>query len=311
MTKPTIQWISSAPANTLLMGEHSVVYGHPALVTALPPRIQIQWRVREDDQIEIHSSLGQYLAPLTALTDHPKLRFVLEAIRYFQPKLTQGCTIKIDSEFPADWGLGSSAAVLAASILGLEKITQQSLTTWQRFELGHHIIQTVQGRGSGADLAASLRGGCVFFDPKQQRIEPIDIQHPLCLAYAGYKTPTAEVLAWVAKHWHSQPQQLNQLYQAMGQTTLAGFQALKAHDWNRFYQQVAQYQKLMEQLGVSDAKLAQICQTLNQTLPAAKISGSGLGDCVLGFGHVIDTRHQPILNTQISNLGAHCHPLEE
>lgn len=292
------------------MGEHSVVYGQPGLVAALPPRIEIHWKTRQDNMIEIRSELADYQAPLNALSDHPKLRFVLAAIAQFQPQLKQGLTLNIRSEFPADWGLGSSAAVLAASLIGLETLTQLPGSIWQRFERGRKIIQTIQGRGSGADLAASLVGGCVFFDPSQQRIERLDIQHPLCLVYAGYKTPTAEVLAWVAQHWQAKPEELNQLYQTMGQTTLKAYQALKTADWSKFYRCVEAYQKQMQQLGVSDPKLDQIHHQLQQSLPAAKISGSGLGDCVLGFGHLLEPQPYPFLNTQLSNLGATCQALE-
>ncbi|WP_052501414.1 mevalonate kinase family protein [Thiomicrospira microaerophila] len=309
------QFISSAPANTLLMGEHSVVYGQPALVVALPPRIKIHWQARDDQIIEIQSSLAHYRNPLSQLDDHPQLRFVLAALRLFQPQLTTGWTLKIDSEFPSDWGLGSSAAVLAACLVALEKITHQdsnlpNLSLWQRFRLGHQIIQQVQGRGSGADLAASLAGGGVLFDPSQQLIEPLGITHPLCLVYSGYKTPTPEVLAWVAEQWQHRPDQLNSLYQAMGDTTRQAYQALKQNNWTQFYSQVDHYQGLMQQLGVSDPTLEQIHQQLKRSLPAAKISGSGLGDCVLGFGHINHQINHPLLNTEISHSGAYCQAVQ-
>ncbi len=53
-----------------------------------------------------------------------------------------------------------------------------------------------------------------------------------------------------------------------------------------FYQQCKNYQKLMTQLGVNDDTLESIINDLNGCLDihAAKISGSGLGDCVLGIG---------------------------
>ena len=44
----------------------------------------------------------------------------------------------------------------------------------------------------------------------------------------------------------------------------------------------------MKQLGVSDSTLESIIEALNGCVGtyAAKISGSGLGDCVLGIGHM-------------------------
>ncbi|WFE68029.1 GHMP kinase [Thiomicrospira sp. R3] len=301
---------SSAPANTMLMGEHSVVYGHPALVTALAPRIHIKWHSRDDNHIEIQSTLAHYLSPINQLNDHPQLRFVLGALRYFAPQLSHGWTLVIDSEFPADWGLGSSAAVLAATLTGLERICAHTFTPWQRFSLGHKIIQDVQGRGSGADLAASLNGGCVYFDPTNQTVQPLALHHPLCLVYSGYKTPTADVLNWVNKHWQSRPDTLDQLYQTMGGITRLGYQALLKNNWPEFYTLVSGYQQTMVELGVSDATLDRLCHRLNQSGVAAKISGSGLGDCVLGFGHLVQLESFKYINTEISVLGALSHKSE-
>lgn len=297
---------SSAPANVMIMGEHSVVYGYPALVAALPPRITIHWQARADREIHIHSALANFSTSLDQLADHPKLRFVLAAIRAFADQLKQGWDLTIDSEFPADWGLGSSAAVLAATIVGLEKITQNDLSTWQKFEIGHRCILAIQGRGSGADLAASLTGGLVYFEPGAQRINRLEQTLDLCLIYSGYKTPTAEVLAQVAAAWQDRPQQRDALYHAMANITKQAYQALQHNQQNDFYRAVQHYQQLMQQLGVSDTTLDTIISRLQQQTTAAKISGSGLGDCVLAFGHLDKLEPYALLNTQISQRGAEC-----
>ncbi|UQB42821.1 GHMP kinase [Thiomicrospira microaerophila] len=302
---------SSAPANTMLMGEHSVVYGQPALVAALTPRIEIEWLPRSDQQIEIQSALAHYLSPINPLNPHPNLRFIIETIRLFSTQLQHGWTLKVHSEFPADWGLGSSAAVLAATLIGLENITNQTLTPWQRFKLGHSIILKIQGRGSGADLAASLMGGCVYFDPINQTLKSLPVEQTLSLVYSGYKTPTAEVLNWVAEQWKDRPNGLQQLYQDMGAITRKSYQALSEQNWPQFYQQVAQYQQYMVELGVSDPRLDQLCEAVNQQLPAAKISGSGLGDCIIGFGQLDNFEQAPLLKTKISPIGALCTQMEK
>lgn len=304
-----IQYSSSAPANVMLMGEHSVVYGQPALVASLAPRIQIEWTQRDDRQLEIISELAHFTTSLDQIEDHPKLRFVLAALKAVAPKLSQGWTLRIHSEFPDDWGLGSSAAVLAACLVGLETICQLKLSDWARFELGHRCILDVQGRGSGADLAASLTGGLVFFDPTKQCIQPIPVSLDLCLVYSGYKTPTSQVLAQVAENWADRPEALQALYQQMGDTTRSAYQSLikpnSAQD-SAFYQQVEHYQQLMTQLGVSDTTLDDILAQLSTRLPAAKISGSGLGDCVIGFGHINTLPPYKIMNARIHSRPAEC-----
>lgn len=306
-----MKWLSSAPANVMLMGEHSVVYGQPALVAALTPIIEITWQARDDRKLVIHSNLANWKTDLDSIQAHPKLQFVLQAIEAFAADLPCGLQLSIRSEFPSDWGLGSSAAVLAATLAGLNTISGRNLTRWQLFELGHRVILNIQGRGSGADLAASLNGGLSYFCHSEKILETLEFEWPLCLVYSGYKTPTAEVLAWVAEQWQSRTDKLNKLYQKMGQITRKAYQALQQNNQGLFFEQVNRYQQTMRTLGVSDETLEQIIAELNAQGITAKISGSGLGDCVVGFGKTQSLQNFSILNTQISRNGALCQTINE
>ncbi len=334
-----MNWLSSAPANIMLLGEHSVVYGHPALACAVDQFIEIEWSKTEDETICIESALANFQFSLTELKafaeqpqqntqlDHPKLRFVIHALQAFAPCLTHGLTLKISSEFSSTIGLGSSAAVLAAMLDGLNTITQQQLNRVELFTLGHQIILTIQGRGSGTDLAASLSGGIVLFTPKTEN-RPVQIEKlsdtlaqdlVLTLIYCGYKTPTAEVLQMVADNWYSKPEALQQLYALMGETTQQAYQALLEQKLEHFYALSEVYQDLMESLGVNDDTLQSIIEQLRscQSIHASKISGSGLGDCVLGFGdlsHCSSTAQKELkqftqLAVKMTPQGAHTETL--
>ncbi|MGC9386994.1 MAG: mevalonate kinase family protein [Hydrogenovibrio sp.] len=279
--------ISSAPANIMLMGEHSVLAGEKAIACSLNQRLRIQWEARNDRQVHILSELGHHKTDLDRLTPHPQLTWVLAALHHYRPSLQQGLTLTITSDFKSTLGLGSSAALLAALLGGLDAITEQAPNFKTRFETGLALIHTLQGRGSGTDLAASLTGGVVLFDPQAQTVESLKADWSLTLVYCGYKTPTAEVLQKVADDWRGQADLLAALYRIMGRTTEAAYQALKADNTAEFYRLVNSYQGLMDALGVNDPVLSNLVYRLRQDagIAASKISGSGLGDCVLGFGH--------------------------
>lgn len=292
------KWQSLAPANSMILGEHSVVYGHPAIACALNQFIHIDWQSRPDREIHIHSALAEHITNIQSLLTqeqaiHPQLKFVCHALAAFADRLPFGLTIRIHSEFSSTIGLGSSAAVLAAMLSGLNQITQQQKSTLELFAIGHSLILKIQGRGSATDLAASLNGGVIYFQPHSGQ-QPLEIKSltqlnqdfPVTLIYAGYKTPTAEVLGLVADKWQTRPAALAALYQQMGQTTLAAFKALQQENLSLFYSLFKTYQDLMAQLGVSDATLSLLIEALSgcPSIQAAKISGSGLGDCVIGLG---------------------------
>lgn len=309
---------TKAPANLMLLGEHSVVYGQPALACAIDQWLTIEWHPRSDDQIHIHSTLAEHRTPLAEMQSHPKLTWVMAALQHYQSRLTHGWTLTLHSDFSATWGLGSSAAVLAAMLGGLEAIvyTRENKAPLSEFtpnrmalfENGLRLIHQLQGRGSGTDLAASLHGGISLFDPTTPSVTPLPIHLPMSLVYCGYKTPTADVLQTVADNWQSSPALLKQLYHTMGQTTQTAFEALQTEDLNRFYQMVNTYQGLMDALGVNDAVLSSLVYRLRQdpNVSASKISGSGLGDCVLGFGQADASKFDaqtPALNVNITPKG--------
>jgi len=300
-----VNWLSRAPANLMLLGEHSVVYGEPALACAVNQFIEIEWQANDDDTVCIESALANYEFTLEELKhaaledlEHPKLRFVIQALRVFAPFLQHGLHIHIRSGFSSTIGLGSSAAVLAASLHGLNRITQQKLDRLTLFDEGLRIIQNIQGRGSGTDLAASLSGGLILFQPGNSQhstqiaeLNPeLAAKMPLSLIYSGYKTPTAEVLQRVSEKWKTQSDLQNQLYRVMGEVTRNAYEALQQDDMPSFYQLLEAYQGLMESLGVSDATLSQILYQMRDcsSIQACKISGSGLGDCLLGLGDLSD-----------------------
>lgn len=292
-------WQSLAPANTMIMGEHAVVYGQPALVAALDQWLTIDWTPLDTADLVINSELAQHTTSLAQLEIHPQLGFVGDALLAFAPALRdaqQGWQLSIRSHIGTQFGLGSSAAVLAACLVGLNTLTASQYSLLELWQLGRRIIRQRQGRGSAADLAASLYGGLVYLQPENPerpapQITPLAPAHyaslQLGLVYAGYKTPTAEVLAWVAQHWQHRPTERDQLYQQMGQITQQAYQAIAQQAWSDFYANVNRYQDCMVQLGVSDKTLDHLISLVSQrpNMGAAKISGSGLGDCIIAFSH--------------------------
>ena len=76
------------------------------------------------------------------------------------------------------------------------------------------------------------------------------------------------------------------LYETIGMSVAEAKDAIITEQWQKFYKIVSVQQFLLHDLGVSDVHLDAIIHHA-VSLPntqAAKISGAGLGDCVLVFG---------------------------
>jgi len=161
----------------------------------------------------------------------------------------------------------------------------------------YRTILTVQQRGSGADLAASLAGGIIAYQNR-----PFTVITPLpappsglSLRYAGYKTPTAEVLARIAASATVDPEYYRDLYDRMGASSARSIAAAERGDWADFYHELNQYQEHMTALGVCDHTQAEHLAAARPLAHAVKISGSGLGDCILALADQPPPQHQAVV----------------
>lgn len=277
----------SVPGSIMLMGEHSVLFGEPALACAVDKYIHVELTPRSDDQIRIDSALAQYQSTLHHLENEPKLSFVIAAITALSDHLSYGFELTIRSEFSHTVGLGSSAAVSLGVVAALCAYANINTDKPAIFERTLNIVHHVQdGRGSGTDLAASLYGAVVAYNVHPRSIEALPFDDDICLFYSGYKTKTPDVLKIVEQQAQQQPDIYTDIYRLMGCVTQQAIGAIKNNQTQQLGALMNTYQGLMDALGVSDKTLSDMIYTLRQdtNILGAKISGSGLGDCIIGLG---------------------------
>lgn len=290
---------ASAPGSIMLMGEHAVLRGALAIACAVDRYIHVELRPGDDDRVCVDSALGVYESTLGELAESSELQFVIAALRQWRSHLASGFELKITSEFSHRVGLGSSAAVVAALTVVLDRFAGTGFSTEQLFDSALKVIHQVQnGRGSGTDLAASLYGGVIAYRVEPRELIPLKGLPTLSLWYVGYKMKTPDVLELVETKRQRYPELYDGLDRLMEQCSLNARAAVDNSDWNALGELMNVYQGLMDALGVCDGNLAELVYRLRSAegVLGAKISGSGLGDCVvaLGSAKVGDLRFEEI-----------------
>lgn len=292
------EYKASAPGSLMLIGEHAVLTGSVALVCAMNRRIFARLRPRDDQKIHLVSDTsGELMLNLidikpNLLEKKPEWRFVLAAILGEQKSIKTGFELKIESEQKDPIGLGSSAAVSV--------ITTALLWFWLKKDwIGDSekdksllckkviaLIRKVQGKASGADVAASVFGGVLSYEMRPLKIEKLALSLPLVVVYSGQKIPTKKVLEAVSVHARRSPQIFANLYKTMTAVGLKAKFALKSGDIIVFGELMNVYHGLLDALGVNNSTLSEIVYALrdSQDIYGAKISGAGMGDCVIGLG---------------------------
>jgi mevalonate kinase len=311
MTLRAVQ--ASAPGSLMLMGEHAVLHGQPAIVTAISKRMKVELTPRTDSVVLLHSTLGEHETTLDELGPNESFRFVLGAIRACREGIGQGFELDIRSEMSHQMGLGSSAAVTVATLAALAGAQGQAVDPHALMERGIRIIRKAQGGvGSGADVAASAYGGVLRFFAEDPEVVSLPVAPKLTVLYSGSKTPTPEVISIVEENRKNQPEVFAELDELIGDLVRRAFAAATAEDWESVGELMNIHQGLLDALGVSNAKLSELVYDLREdpNILGSKISGAGLGDCVVGLGKAMRRDWGvPSLAIQVEPAGAGVEPL--
>lgn len=296
---------ASAPGSMMLMGEYAVLYDKPALVCAIDKRVEVTLTPRTDDLIRIESDrLGLHQVFLNDLAIAKPFQFILAAIKHYHSKLTTGFDLKITSQFSHQVGLGSSAAVTVATLAVLVQWLKLRMGATDFIREARAVVREVQGVGSGADVAASVMGGVVLFQSQPLSVEKISVSLPLIAYYAGFKTPTPEAIARVKTRFEANPALFRHLCQAIAECVIEATAAVRDQNFRLLGQLMSTHQGLHHALGVNLPVLANITDALcaEPHVFGAKISGSGLGDCVLGLGKLMGDLPLPAHLTGVERI---------
>lgn len=273
----------SAPASARLMGEHAVLRGGPALVFALHPRMTVAARLRKDSEIHIESKFGSEVCFLDTIQADGKHSFMKAAFLECKEFITSGVDLTVVSDFEHTVGLGSSAAITVATLGALLQLSFGHIDQEKCLKMAQSAIRAVQGEGSGADAAASVYGGVVKFYQDGCVTERLSDSLPLHLAYSGMKTSTKEVIAVIRQKEQHEPSVVHSLFSVINHITEKAVQAIIQNDMVSFGLCLNEAHGCMVALGLENRALASLRGAFlsEETVLGCKISGSGLGDCIV------------------------------
>lgn len=283
----------SAPAKLFLLGEHAVVFDGVCIVTAVNSRLRVTLERTEDHTLTIDApdvGLINYQIAMGSSADtfakEDASSFIRSCIAVFAEhcQFEGGFAISTRSEFKRDYGIGSSSAVVAATLFGLSQLFGAELSHEDLLQMGFEAIQRVQQLGSGADLAAAIYGGTLYYENTTPRTAyPLNVENlPLLVIYSGHKASTVNYVSEVGELRDRYPEVVNSIIQTMYTIVQQGRVALEAADWQTLGDLMNIQHGLLHALGVDTSNLARtVLKAREAGAWGAKLSGAGGGDCAI------------------------------
>jgi mevalonate kinase len=275
---------ATAPAKTILFGEHAVVYGRPAIavpIMEVKARAVIKAQPRSaPGTINIQAPALELEAPLDELpADHPlgkAVRLVLEQLDITRPP---AMTVRVTSTIPLAAGMGSGAAVSVAVLRALSAFLGQPFSNEQVCELAYQVDILHHGTPSGIDNTTITYARPVYF-LKGQPIQTLPVAQPFSLVIGGtgVHSPTKVSVENVRRAWEKEPERYEALFDRVGSLVVNARQAIESGDPEKLGPLMDENQQLLEEMGVSSAELESLVGAARSAgALGAKLSGGGRG----------------------------------
>jgi len=264
----------------ILLGEHAVVYGFPALAAALDRGVTIG-AVPTPAGGSLRLDIPSWNVKLTAEDDHSFARglcAIADAIELGRPPLT----LVGDAQIPPGAGLGASAAFAVAisrALLAYMKKPTDAATVSRAAGASETVLH---GKASGVDVAVAVSGGIGVFR-KSSGLRPIQIA-PLrvLVGPSGSPRSTAAMVDRVAQATSGALDDAR--LKELGSLTDTGTTALVRKDLAGLGASMNRAHELLAGLGVSTPLLDGLCDVArNLGAHGRKLTGAGGGGAVIAI----------------------------
>lgn len=279
------QGIGTSHAKIILMGEHSVVYGQPAIALPLPSvQLSVTLSSRQDNQRIIksryyHGSLENLPSSMIGIK---KLIDTLSA--RFNDQET-GWDLKIESQLPAERGMGSSAASAIAIIRAFFDYYDEPLDRTLLLQLADVEEQITHRSPSGLD-AATVSSDKPLFYVKGRIGVPIEmnLDGSLVIADTGKKGATKEAILAVKDELKNNNEKAEEHIKHLGELVNQTKDYLAQNDIVKLGDALNFAQTDLAALNVSDPSLDHLIHVARDNgALGAKLTGGGRGGCMIAL----------------------------
>lgn len=274
----------TAFGKVILLGEHAVVYGHPALAGALSDGVTVETSAGTGS-LRV-PAWGVEVSPIDPGNESYSLGRAYRAIR---TSLGLGIESPVDLvvhfAVPTGAGLGSSAALAVAVARALKGAHGLDADDARLATAAMASETEVHGKPSGLDHTVALQGGFGVFT-RAHGLASVRAAQPvtLVIGHTGRERDTRGRVSRVAELHAERGDEVRARFCAIASLVDKGRLAVERGAWGELGEAMSENQRHLESLEVSCPEIERMCAIAGDAgAVGAKLTGGGGGGCVIAL----------------------------
>ncbi|MGO3885886.1 MAG: mevalonate kinase [Mycetocola sp.] len=291
-----------ATAKFILIGEHAVVYGRPAIALPMPALAMRATATPVDGDLSLDSE--HFRGPLSQAPERlAPVRAALIATLSHLGLPDTGLVVRTESAIPIERGLGSSAAVSAAVVRALCDLAGVTPTPQELFELIQVSERVAHGSPSGLDAHTVTADGPIRFKDGIATPLPFGLEATFILADTGVKGQTRAAVGDLARLRERRPEWVTDRLDQIADLTNLSALAIEHNNVAELGGHLSSAHTILRELEVSSPELNTLVDAAeNAGACGAKLTGGGRGGCMVAVAE--STQHALTVAKALEAAGA-------
>ncbi|MFI9583712.1 mevalonate kinase [Streptomyces sp. NPDC052236] len=281
--------IGQSHAKAILLGEHAVVYGAPALALPIPQltvTASAVWSSHApDDLVDVSFTMtGSASRPVVTQASDGLRRLTTEFRTTMGVADSQPLDMIMDCAIPPGRGLGSSAACARAVVFALADLFGREMAESAVFDLVQASENVAHGRASGVDAMTVGASAPLWFRAGEVQELSIGCEGLFIIADSGVAGSTKDAVELLRAEFERHAGAQERFVRRASELTDEARRALAEGRPEEVGSRLTDYHELLRAAGLSTDRIdALVRAALTAGSLGAKITGGGLGGCVIAL----------------------------